>query len=58
MITCVIRYVVDQDKIEEFEIYAKMWLALMPRFGGTHHGYFLPSEGESDVAMSLFSFPR
>ncbi len=57
MITCVIRYVVDQDKIEEFEIYAKMWLALMPRFGGTHHGYFLPSEGESDVAMSLFSFP-
>ena len=57
MITCVIRYIVDQDKIAEFEIYAKMWLALMPRFGGTHHGYFLPSEGESDVAMSLFSFP-
>ena len=57
MITCVIRYIVDQDKFGEFEIYSKMWLALMPRFGGTHHGYFLPSEGESDVALSLFSFP-
>lgn len=57
MITCVIRYIVDQDKIAEFEIYSKMWLELMPRFGGTHHGYFLPSEGESDVALSLFSFP-
>ncbi len=57
MITCFIRYVVDQDKLAEFETYSKMWLALMPRFGGTHHGYFLPSEGESDVAMSLFSFP-
>ena len=57
MITCVIRYVVDQDTIAEFEIYSRMWLTLMPRFGGTHHGYFLPSEGESDVAMSLFSFP-
>ena len=57
MITCVIRYIVDQDKIAEFEVYSKMWLELMPRFGGTHHGYFLPSEGESDVALSLFSFP-
>jgi hypothetical protein len=24
--------------------------------GGTHHGYFLPSEGASDVALALFSF--
>jgi hypothetical protein len=56
-ITCYIRYVVDQDKLAEFEIYCRMWLDLLPRFGGTHHGYFLPSEGESDIALSLFSFP-
>ena len=34
-----------------------MWLELLPRFGGIHHGYFLPSEGESDVALAMFSFP-
>jgi hypothetical protein len=24
--------------------------------GGTHHGYFLPSEGASDKALALFTF--
>jgi len=57
MITCHIRYVIDADKAAEFEEYARMWLALVPRFGGTHHGYFLPSEGESDIALATFSFP-
>ena len=32
-------------------------LTLVPRFGGIHHGYFLPSEGASDVALAMFSFP-
>jgi len=27
------------------------------RSGGTHHGYFLPSEGASDIAYALFTFP-
>jgi hypothetical protein len=57
MISCYLRYVIDADKIAEFEEYAKMWLELLPRFGGTHHGYFLPSEGESDIALAIFSFP-
>jgi hypothetical protein len=57
MITCVIRYVVNEEKLSDFEAYARMWLDLLPRFGGTHHGYFLPSEGESDVALAMFSFP-
>jgi hypothetical protein len=34
-----------------------MWLELVPRFGGIHPGYFLPSEGESDIALAMFSFP-
>jgi len=25
--------------------------------GGTHHGYFLPSEGANNIALALFSFP-
>ncbi|GIL38144.1 NIPSNAP family protein [Roseiterribacter gracilis] len=57
MITCFIRYTVNQAKLPEFETYARMWLDLVPKFGGTHLGYFLPSEGESDVALALFSFP-
>lgn len=56
MITCHIRYVVDQDKLAEFETYGRMWLELLPRFGGVHHGYFMPSEGESDIALGMFSF--
>jgi hypothetical protein len=57
MITCYLRYQIPMDKVAEFEAYGAMWLELMPRFGGVHHGYFLPSEGESDVALAMFSFP-
>ncbi len=56
MITCYLRYVIDTDKLEEFEIYAKMWIPLVEKFGSTHHGYFLPHEGASNVALALFSF--
>jgi hypothetical protein len=34
-----------------------MWIALVEKFGGKHHGYFLPSEGASNVALALFTFP-
>jgi hypothetical protein len=43
MITCYLRYQIPMDKVAEFEAYGAMWLELVPRFGGTHHGYFLPS---------------
>lgn len=57
MITCYLRYIVDPYKLEEFERYAKLWIPLVEKFGGTHHGYFLPSEGANNVALALFSFP-
>jgi len=57
VITCFLRYEIDQDKLAEFENYAKMWIPLVQKFGGKHHGYFLPSEGASDIAYALFSFP-
>ncbi len=57
MITCSLRYVIDPYKLPEFEHYAKLWIPLVNRLGGTHHGYFLPHEGANDIALALFSFP-
>lgn len=57
VITCYLRYVIDPYKLAEFEHYSKLWIPLVTRLGGTHHGYFLPSEGASNIALALFSFP-
>ncbi len=57
MITCYLRYVIDPYKQKEFEHYGKLWIPLVEKFGGTHHGYFMPSEGASNIALALFSFP-
>jgi hypothetical protein len=57
MITCVVHYVIDSAEIEAFERFGARWMELVERHGGTHHGYFLPSEGASDAALALFSFP-
>jgi len=56
MITCTIRYVIDPYEVASFEDYAKVWLAIIPRMGGTHHGYFLPHEGPNNIAYAMFSF--
>lgn len=57
MVTCYLRYVIDPAKVSEFEHYAKLWIPLVERFGGQHHGYFLPSEGANNIALALFTFP-
>ena len=57
MVTCYLRYVVDPMKLQEFEHYAKLWIPLVEKFGGQHHGYFLPHEGANNIAVALFSFP-
>ena len=56
MISCVLHYRIDPYKTAEFEAYARMWLPLIERFGGTHRGYFLPAEGANDVAIAVFDF--
>ncbi len=58
MVTCYLRYVIDPYKLAEFEKYGKMWIPLVNKFGGTHHGYFLPHEGANNIAIALFSFPN
>ncbi len=57
MVTCYLRYIIDPYKLAEFEEYGKMWIPLVNKLGGVHHGYFLPHEGANNVAYALFSFP-
>ena len=57
MVTCFLRYVIDPYKVKEFEHYGKVWIPLIEKYGGTHLGYFLPSEGANNIALALFSFP-
>ena len=57
MVTIYIRYVIDTTKLKEFEHYGRLWIPLVNRFGGQHHGYFMPSEGVNNVALAMFTFP-
>jgi NIPSNAP len=57
MITCYLRYIIDPAKLAEFEIYARVWIGLVKRFEGVHHGYLMPSEGASNIAVAAFTFP-
>lgn len=58
MFTCFIRYVVDPNKIEEFREYAHAWIALIEKYGGIHHGYFLPRNKSDELPNPTFSFPE
>lgn len=58
MFTCFIKYVVDPDKINAFEEYARLWIRLIEKYGGTHHGYFLPGKDLDELPSPTFSFPN
>jgi acetylornithine deacetylase/succinyl-diaminopimelate desuccinylase-like protein len=57
MVTCYLRYVIDPDKLDAFEQYGRLWIRLVAKLGGQHHGYFMPHEGANNIALALFSFP-
>jgi hypothetical protein len=57
MVTCYLRYIIDPSRLAEFEHYGRLWIPLIEKFGGKHHGYFMPSEGANNVALALFTFP-
>jgi hypothetical protein len=58
VITCYLRYVIDPYKLPEFETYSRMIMPLAAaKYGGTHHGTFLPHEGPNNIAVALFSCP-
>lgn len=56
MITCYIHYTINPLKVKAFATYASMWIPLVSKYGGIHHGYFLPYEGANNKAYALFSF--
>lgn len=56
VITVYLRYVLNTARLKEFEHYGKLWIPLVEKFGGTHHGYFMPGEGASNIALALFTF--
>jgi hypothetical protein len=58
MITCYLRYVIDPYKLPEFEKYSRMIMPLAAKYGGTHHGTFLPHEGPNNIAVQLSAFRR
>jgi len=55
--TCCIRYEIDPEKLSEFKEYAHAWIPLVEKYGGTHHGYFVPPEDGDNVPDATFSFP-
>ena len=55
-ITVFIRYQIDPFKREQFEAYARTWLEVIPKCGGSVDGYWMPHEGTNDVAYGLISF--
>jgi len=55
--TCVIRYRVEPGKLAEFHEYAKAWIGLIRKYGGTHHGYFAPGTDNDVLPDPTFSFP-
>jgi hypothetical protein len=71
-VTCEIRYTLNPNALSAFESYARTWMMLIERYGGVHHGYFMPraapdgaqfsfaglgSDGPKDVAVAIFTFP-
>jgi hypothetical protein len=57
MFTCFIRYKIEPDKLDEFREYAHSWISLIKKYGGTHHGYFIPGAAEDNLPSAAFSFP-
>lgn len=52
------RSVASRSSLETYaQRFGSRWIQLVNASGGTHHGYFLPSEGASDVAYAMFTFP-
>jgi hypothetical protein len=57
MFTCFIRYNIEPDKREAFHEYARTWISLIRKYGGIHHGYFVPGTDADNLPKAAFSFP-
>jgi hypothetical protein len=57
MFTCFIRYRIEPDKLDDFREYAHSWISLIRKYGGIHHGYFVPGRYGDNLPSAAFSFP-
>jgi hypothetical protein len=57
VITCYVRYVLDMQQLEAFAEYGRLWVSAINKLGGTHHGYFVPSQDPRAAGHGRFSFP-
>ena len=55
MITCVIRYELDPNKVNAFAEYARNWGQAIPRCGADLLGYFAPYEGSATTAYGIYT---
>ena len=56
MVTCFLKYIIDANKVAEFEHQGKLRIDLVNEMGGLQHGYLLPHEGASNIGYASFSF--
>jgi len=58
MITLCIQYQIDQNKLSDFETYARNWPEPIRRCGGDLVGYFLPTKlaGSTNTALARVRF--
>lgn len=57
MTTCCLRYFIAPGKLAEFEEYGRTWVRLIEKYGGVHHGCFMPASAPDSVSAKHFSFP-
>jgi len=57
MVTCFLKYKIDPKKVNEFKHYGQLWIDLVNKMGGLHHGYLIPHEGPNNIGYASFSFP-
>ena len=55
-ISVFIRYQIDPFKRDQFEIYARRWLTIIPKCGGNLVGYWMPHEGTNNIVFGVISF--
>lgn len=56
MVTCLLKYIIDPNKVDDFIHYGKLWIDLVNKMGGLHHGYLIPHEGPNNIGYASFSF--
>ena len=55
MLTCIIRYQIDPNRIDAFETYSRAWGECIPRCGADLIGYYTPSVGSTTTAYGIYN---